>query len=88
MMTRLNRRRLLAGVLLTAGIGIVFSHFIDNAAHAGGLIAGMLYALIVFPKSASPNRPISTITDRIAGVVALVVLVLAALFAVVRIAMP
>jgi membrane associated rhomboid family serine protease len=82
------RRRLLAGVLLTGLIGLIGYHFIDNAAHAGGLIAGMTYAFIVFPKSVSPNRPNSTITDRIAGIAALAVLIFAALFAVVRITMP
>lgn len=85
---RSARRRLVAGVLLTGLIGLIGYRFIDNAAHAGGLLAGMLYAFIVFPKSASPNRPSSTITDRIAGIAAILVLVLAALFAVVRIAMP
>jgi hypothetical protein len=69
-------------------IGLIGYRFIDNACHAGGLIAGMLYALIVFPKSVSPYRPNSTITDRIAGTAALVVLILAALFAVARMAMP
>lgn len=85
---RSARRRLLAGVLLTGLIGLIGYRFIDNAAHVGGLIAGMLYALIVFPKSASPIRPKSTITDRIGGIAALAVLILAALYAVVRIAMP
>ena len=75
------KRRLLAGVLLTGLIGLIGFRFIDNAAHLGGLLAGMLYALIVFPKSTSPNRPVSTITDRIAGGAALAVLTLAALFA-------
>jgi hypothetical protein len=72
-------------VLLTGLIGMIGYRFIDNAAHLGGLLAGMLYAGIVFPKSASPNRPNSTLTDRIAGVLALGVLVLSALFAVIRI---
>ena len=76
------KRRLLAGVLLTALIGLIGFRFIDNAAHLGGLLAGMLYAIIVFPKSSSPNRPMATITDRIAGSAALVVLALSALFAV------
>lgn len=79
---RSSRRRLLAGVLLTAVIGLVGYRFIDNAAHAGGLLAGMLYAIVVFPKSASSYRPNSTISDRIAGAAALLLLVLAALFAV------
>jgi membrane associated rhomboid family serine protease len=81
---RSARRRLVAGVLLTGLIGLIGYRFIDNAAHAGGLLAGMLYALIVFPKSASAIRPSSTITDRIAGIAALAVLVLAAVFAVFR----
>ncbi len=69
------RRRLAAGVALTAFIGLVGFHYVDNAAHAGGLIAGMLYAAIVFPSSASTQRPISTLTDRFAGAVAMTILV-------------
>lgn len=75
------RRRLLAGVALTGLIGLIGYRFIDNAAHLGGLLAGMVYAGIVFPKSTSPLRPRSTVTDRIAGAVILFVLVLSALFA-------
>ncbi len=78
---RQARRRLAAGVLLTALIGLVGYRYIDNLAHAGGLLAGMLYAAIVFPASSSPVRPRSTITDRVAGVAALAVLIAAALFA-------
>jgi membrane associated rhomboid family serine protease len=81
---RSSRRRLLAGVLLTALIGLVGYRFIDNAAHAGGLLAGMLYAAIVFPKSSSPNRPNSTLTDRIAGIASISVLAAAAAFAILR----
>lgn len=83
---RSARRRLLAGVLLTAFIGLLGYRFIDNAAHLGGLLAGMTYAAIVFPKSASPRRPDSNLTDRIAGSAAMAVLVAAAGFAIWRIA--
>jgi len=82
---RSARRRLLAGIILTGVIGVIGYEFIDNAAHAGGLFAGMLYALIVFPKSSSPHRPNSTVTDRIAGVAALAVLTFSAALAVVKI---
>lgn len=82
---RKARRRLIAGVLLTALIGLIGYRFIDNAAHTGGLLAGMLYAAIVFPKSSSPNRPNSTLTDRIAGGVALGILVFSTGLAVLRI---
>ena len=82
---RRARRRLAAGVVLTAVIGLFGYKYIDNAAHAGGLVAGMLYAAIVFPSSSSPSRPRSTIADVIAGGVAVVGLVAAALFAIGRI---
>ena len=79
------RRRLAAGVVLTAVIGLVGYRYIDNAAHAGGLLAGMLYAVIVFPSSSASQRPRSNITDRFAGSAALLVLTGAAVFAISRI---
>jgi membrane associated rhomboid family serine protease len=79
---RSARRRLLAGVVLTAIIGALGYRFIDNAAHFGGLLAGMTYAAIVFPKSLSVRRPGSTLTDRIAGGLALAVLLASAGFAI------
>ena len=82
------KRRLLAGVILTGMIGVIGFRFIDNAAHLGGLLAGMLYAFIVFPKSDSPSRPVATITDRIAGATALAVLTAAAVFAAILIGRP
>jgi membrane associated rhomboid family serine protease len=82
---RRARRRLVAGVFLTAVIGLFGYKYIDNAAHAGGLIAGMLYAAIVFPASSSPSRPRSTISDVIAGGAAMAALVAATLFAIGRI---
>jgi len=79
---RRARRRLLAGVALTALIGLIGYRYIDNAAHAGGLLAGVLYAAIVFPASSSPARPNSNLLDRLAGTAAFGTLALAALFAV------
>jgi hypothetical protein len=35
----------------------------------------MIYAAIVFPKSASPTRPRSTLTDRAVGSLTMVVLI-------------
>ncbi|MEO8614168.1 MAG: rhomboid family intramembrane serine protease [Luteolibacter sp.] len=79
------RRRLAAGVLLTALIGLVGYRYVDNAAHAGGLLAGMLYAVIVFPKSSSSDRPRSTVTDRIAGAASLLILIASSALAISRI---
>lgn len=76
-----SRRRLVGGVLLTAVIGFVFHRFIDNAAHAGGLVAGMVYAVLVFPKSSSPHRPRTTMADVLLGGAALGMLVCSALLA-------
>ena len=78
------RRRLLAGVALTALIGFVFHRFIDNAAHVGGLIAGMVYAAVVFPRSSSPHRPRTTTVDVLLGGAALGLLISAAVLACVK----
>lgn len=78
------RRRLVAGVVLTGVVGLLGYRFIDNAAHLGGLLAGIAYAFIVFPKSSSVNRPGTTFTDLVAGGAAVLVLVAAALLAMSR----
>ncbi len=73
------RRRLLGGLLATAVIGGLGFKFIDNACHAGGLLAGMAYAFALFPKSASARRPRETGIDRSAGLLALGAIVVAAI---------
>lgn len=62
---RKSRGRLIAFVVGTAVIGLIGIRFIDNAAHAGGLIAGMIYALVIFPRSESVLRPQSSLVDRL-----------------------
>lgn len=62
-----SRRRLLAGLLMTVAIGVIGFKFIDNAAHGGGLVAGMVYAFAMFPKSSSVFRPKDSAVDRVAG---------------------
>lgn len=78
------RRRLLAGLLMTAGIGTLGYKLIDNWAHGGGLLAGMVYALIVFPKSSSASRPEETRGDVVAGYLALGLCAASAAWAVIR----
>lgn len=78
---RKSRRRLIAVVLGTALIGVIGIHFIDNAAHAGGLVAGMIYAFVVFPRSESVVRPQASLADRIVALLCFAVLTYAALLA-------
>ena len=59
-----SRRRLMAGVIMTVLMGVLGFQFIDNAAHAGGLLAGMAYAVLGFPTSKSPQRPSILKQDR------------------------
>ncbi|MGE9269951.1 MAG: rhomboid family intramembrane serine protease [Verrucomicrobiales bacterium] len=76
------RRRLLAGLFMTAALGMVGYKVIDNWAHGGGLVAGMIYAFFVFPKSASPHRPVMSSTDAWVGRVAMLTCILAAVWTV------
>jgi len=76
---RSARRRLLAAVVMTFVIGVVAQAFIDNAAHAGGLVAGMIYAVVVFPRSFSARRPRATKMDLLLGGLSLFILAASAL---------
>lgn len=68
------RRRLAAILVSLVGIGILGFRFIDNAAHFGGLATGAAYALVVFPKSSSLQRPAILWQDRLIGGVALLLI--------------
>jgi len=81
---RLARRRLSAGVVLMGILGAVGMSFIDNAAHAGGLLAGMAYAGIVFPASGSLHRPKTLTKDVVVGLIAGAGILAAALTAMVK----
>lgn len=71
---RKSRRRLIVAVIGTALIGVIGIQFIDNAAHAGGLVAGMIYAFVVFPRSESALRPQSSLADRLVALLSFAVL--------------
>ncbi|MEJ6579485.1 MAG: rhomboid family intramembrane serine protease [Akkermansiaceae bacterium] len=71
---RSARRRLLGILVSLVVIGTLGFKFIDNAAHFGGLVAGACYGVIVFPKSASPHRPIILRRDLILGGVSLLLI--------------
>lgn len=68
------RRRLIASIVLMFVIGFIGVSFIDNAAHAGGLIAGVIYAVVAFAKSDSARRPEMEYTDWVIGVGSLIMI--------------
>ena len=78
---RRARKRLAFAVVIIFLIGAVGWSFIDNAAHAGGMLAGMIYAVVVFPKSSSAHRPNSTRLDIVLGWGGLVILTASVLLA-------
>ncbi|MFM2172030.1 MAG: hypothetical protein RI957_2259 [Verrucomicrobiota bacterium] len=78
---RSARRRLIAALVGTALIGVIGVRFIDNAAHAGGLVAGMVYAFIVFPRSSSVFRPQASAVDRLVALLCFATLILGACWA-------
>lgn len=81
---RLARRRLAAGVILMGVIGALGMSFVDNAAHVGGLLAGMVYAGIVFPSSASFHRPETLTKDVVVGIIAGIGILASALTAMIK----
>ncbi len=78
------KRRLIAGIVMTGFIGLVGYQFIDNAAHAGGLLAGIAYGYLGFKKSDTVRRPQLSTLDRIIGVSSMIILASAAIFTVVK----
>ena len=74
------QRRLLAGIGVMVIMGFLGMSFIDNAAHAGGLLAGMTYASIVFPASGSYHRPDTMLRDKVAGSLTALLLAAATVF--------
>jgi membrane associated rhomboid family serine protease len=78
---RSARRRLMAALIGTAIIGLIGVKMIDNGAHLGGLLGGMLYAWVVFPRSESAIRPRSSQVDQWMAVLSFVVMAIGVLIA-------
>ena len=76
------RQRLLGILVSLVVIGFMAFQYIDNAAHFGGLVAGAVYAFVVFPKSSSPGRPMILKRDFAMGMGALLLICLSALGAI------
>ena len=78
---RSSRRRLLGALGVTLLVGFIGYQFIDNFAHGGGLLAGMLYAGIAFPRSGSNRRPRASKRDTALGVTGLLILAASSIWA-------
>jgi membrane associated rhomboid family serine protease len=77
-----TRQRLFAALLITFVVGFIGYRFIDNYAHGGGLVAGLAYGALVFPRSRSARRPEANKLDMAFGALALGLVTTSALVAV------
>lgn len=71
-------------IVMTAVIGAVGYKFIGNAAHAGGLAAGMLLALLLVSESRQPSPPKPVIVAGVAAAALIVASAVAAITTILR----
>ena len=78
-------RNIVINLLFIAVIGVIGYNFIDNAAHAGGLVTGAIYGLLIVRRNEGfqANKVPGFVT--ILGYVSLLTIVAAAIFAVMQI---
>lgn len=78
-------KSLLINVAFIAGFGIIAYQIVDNFAHAGGFLAGAIYAFIQVPRdlAADPRKTNSIINTL--GIIAIAIYIAEALFAIFRI---
>lgn len=64
-------RSMIVNILLIAGIGLIGYKFIDNAAHLGGLIMGVLYGFVMIPGDYSRDPRVVNMPVTILGYAAM-----------------
>lgn len=74
-------RNVLVNVALIGAIGLLGAAFIDNAAHAGGLFAGLVYGFFAIKKNAAQKTETNVLLN-FAGILSLALVVFAALFSI------
>jgi membrane associated rhomboid family serine protease len=78
-------RNIIINLLLIAAIGVIGYSFIDNAAHAGGLVVGAIYGLLTTRRNELfEPKPAGGLIN-ILGYVSLLIVVAAAIFSIARI---
>lgn len=78
-------RNIIINLLLIAGLGIIAYAYIDNAAHGGGLIVGVIYGLVTIRRNEAVEPKNASGFLNILGYVSLLLVVAAAIFSIVRI---
>lgn len=78
-------RGIVINILLIAGIGLIAYGYIDNAAHAGGLIVGAIYGLLTIRRDSAIEARDDAGFVNLLGYAALLIVVAAAVFSIFRI---
>lgn len=78
-------RNIVINLLLIAAIGVIGYNFIDNAAHAGGLVIGTIYGLLTTRRNELLEPKAASGLVGIFGYVSLLLIVVAAIFSIWRI---
>jgi membrane associated rhomboid family serine protease len=79
-------RNIFVNLVFIGAIGVVGAAFIDNAAHAGGLVAGAIYGWFAIPGAQNANPKRASKALELFGYLALLTIVATAIFSVWKIA--
>ncbi|MDQ4122747.1 MAG: rhomboid family intramembrane serine protease [Acidobacteriota bacterium] len=78
-------RNIVINLLLIAAIGVIGYSFIDNAAHAGGLVVGTIYGLLTTRRNELSEPKAASGFVNIFGYISLLLVAASALFSIIRI---
>jgi membrane associated rhomboid family serine protease len=78
-------RNIIINLFLIAGIGLIGYGYIDNAAHAGGLVVGAIYGLLTVRRNEGVRPKNASSLVGILGYISLLIIVVAAIFSIWRI---
>lgn len=76
-------RNVIVNVVFIGAIGLLGAAFIDNAAHAGGFLAGLIYGFLTIPKDGTAKNDSFGVVS-VLGIISLVAVICAAAFSIWR----